>query len=157
MAKTVTVAWGQPKIEVKKTGETLWTAFATPVEGTTTLECTQGDKLEAKIEGGENEAVKYKANTYTLTFEVRQVPERTDPIEETDGIVADEYAVRITPENEAATACLIERAAVNVQTKFDSENGLVKTYTFDVLKPETGAQVKLDTINELKKLDTEVN
>lgn len=140
-----------PTIEVRKVSDTTgpWEEFATPVDGTTSLEATQGDKMEAAIEGGTNEAVKYKANTYQLTFDVRQVPERTDPIEEEDGVVTDEYAVRIRPENPEAIAALISRAAVNVQTKFDSENGLVRTYTFDTLKPATGPQVKLGKPSEI--------
>ena len=147
---TVTVGWGKPKIEVKKLGEAPgeWQAFATPVEGTTQLTTTQGDKMEAKIEGGENEAVKYKKNTYQLVFDVRQVPERTDPIIDSDGVVADEYSVRITPENATAIGALIDRASVNVQKKFDAENGLVKTYTFDVLKASTGDSVKFQVITD---------
>jgi hypothetical protein len=132
MADTITIGWGKPKIEVKKVGSGGdWDEFAAPVEDSTQLETTQGDKLEAKIEGGENEAVKYKSNTYQLTFNVRQAPEREDPIVDVDGIVADEYSVRITPENPAAIGCVIDRAAVNVQTSFNAADGLIKTYTFD--------------------------
>lgn len=145
---TVTISWGQPKIEVKKLGTEPgeWQKFATPVEGTTQLTTTQGDKMEAKIEGGENEAVKYKKNTYQLAFNVRQVPERTDPIVDNDGIVTDEYAVRVTPENPEALGVQIDRTSVNVQKTYDAENGLVKVYTFDVLKPETGDAVKIQKI-----------
>lgn len=151
MAETVTVGWGVPTIEVRKVSDTTgaWQKFATPVEDSTSLEATQGDKMEAAIEGGTNEAVKYKANTYQLTFQVRQVPERTDPIEDVDGVVSDEYSVRITPEDPNAIAALIERASVNVQVSFDATNGLVRTYTFDVLKPATGSQVKLGVASEL--------
>ena len=146
---TVTVSWGQPKIEVKKLGQepdASWEVFATPVEGTTQLTTTQGDKIEAKIEGGENEAVKYKKNTYQLVFNVRQVPERTDPIVDSDGVVTDEYAVRVTPENPEALGVQIDRTSVNVQKTYDAENGLVKVYTFDVLKPGTGDAVKIQKI-----------
>ncbi|MDR1161270.1 MAG: hypothetical protein LBK45_02925 [Tannerellaceae bacterium] len=146
MADTITIGWGKPKIEVKKVGDSAYVAFATPVEDSTQLETTQGDKLEAKIEGGENEAVRYKANTYQLTFQVRQAPERTDPIVDVDGVVADEYTVMVTPENPDAIGCVINRAAVNVQTTFNAAEGLVKTYTFDVLKPASGNQVKLQVI-----------
>lgn len=146
--KTVTVSWGQPKIEVKKLGleESGWKEFATPVEGTTQLTTTQGDKMEAKIEGGENEAVKYKKNTYQLVFNVRQVPERTDPIVDIDGVVADEYAVRVTPENPESLGIEIGRSSVNVQKTYDVENGIVKIYTFDVLKAEAGEAVKIQKI-----------
>jgi hypothetical protein len=147
MADTITIGWGKPQIEVKKAGDTAYTAFATPVEDSTQLETTQGDKLEAKVEGGENEAVRYKANTYQLTFQVRQAPERTDPIVDVDGVVTDEYAVTVTPEDPQAIGCVIDRAAVNVKTTFTAATGLVKTYTFDVLKPASGSQVKLQVIS----------
>ncbi len=145
---TVTISWGKPKIEVKKLGTepVEWQEFATPVESSTQLTTTQGEKMEAKIEGGENEAVKYKKNTYQLVFNVRQVPERTDPIVDSDGVVEDEYSVRVTPENAEALGILIDRSSVNVQKTFEANGGLVKVYTFDVLKPETGDAVKIQKI-----------
>jgi len=143
----VKISWGKPKIEVKKFGATgTRQTFATPVVDSTTLSVTKGTKLEAKIEGGTNEAVKYQANTYTLEFKVRQVDGRTDPIVEVDGIVADEYEVRVTPENINALGLQIDRAAVSVSTEYTAAEGIVKTYTFDVLQPTTGAQVKLQKI-----------
>ena len=142
----IKISWGLPKIEVKKSGATAWETFATPVEDSTQLTTTQGDKLEAKIEGGTNEAVKYKSNTYQLVFDIRQTPDRIDPIVDVDGVVSDEYAVRITPENPAAFGCMIDRAAVNVQTKMNTAEGFVRTYTFEVLKPTTGNQVKIQVI-----------
>lgn len=153
MADTVTVGWGAPKIGLKKAGETEIKFFATPVEGTTTLEASQGDKMEAKIEGGTNEAVKYKANTYTFTFDVRQVPERTDPVEGLDGVVEGEYMVIIYPENDSAIHAVLKRTVINIQEKFDAENGLVRTYTFDVLKPSDGsAQVVLGSKTEVEAI-----
>ena len=146
---TVTSSWGRPLIEVKQLGqspEAEWEAFATPVDGTTQLSSEQGEKLEAAIEGGGNEAVKYKKNTYSLTFDVRQVPERTDPIEESNGVVADEYSVRITPENPNALGVLIDRASVNVQKSFTANDGLIKTYTFEVLEAASGEDVKFQKI-----------
>lgn len=146
----VTLSWGKPKIEVKKLGELPgeWQEFATPVEGTTQLSTTQGDKMEAKVEGGENEAVKYKKNTYQLVFNVRQAPERTDPIVDSDGIVLDEYSIRVTPEDPKALGILIDRSSINVQKTYDAEGGLIKVYTCDVLVPETGDAVKIQTITE---------
>lgn len=145
----VTLSWGKPKIEVKKLGTSPgeWQAFATPVEGTTQLSTTQGDKMEAKIEGGENEAVNYKKNTYQLVFNVRQAPERTDPIVDADGIVEDEYSIRVTPENAEALGILIDRASVNVQKTYDVEGGLIKVYTCDVLVADTGDAVKIQVIS----------
>lgn len=148
---TVTLAWGRPTIKAKKAGETEWKTFGAAVEDTTNLEATQGDKMEAKIEGGTNEAVKYKANTYTLTFDERQAPEKETFIEELDGVVQDEYSIIIYPENESAIHAYISRTSVNIQKKFSSTDGFVNTYTFEVLKPTDGsAQVKIGTKAEIE-------
>lgn len=143
MAKkdTVTLSWGRPKIEVLNLSKegAKWQAFPTPAEGTTNLETTQGEKMEAKVEGGTNEAVKYKANSHKLTLDIRQASDRADAndnfIEDVDGVVNDEYAVRVTPEDGKAVHALMRRAAVNVQAKYTANDGWIKTYTFDSMKP----------------------
>ena len=149
MAETRTVGWGKPKIYVKKSGASTWSLLPTPVENSTSIATTQGEKMEAKIEGGENEAVKYKANTYELTFQIRNTPEKEEElavIEDEDGIVQDEYAVMIIPENPAAIGAQIDRASVNVQTSFSSTDGVTNTYTFSALKATDGNTVKYDVL-----------
>ena len=143
----ITIGWGKPTIEIKRAGEgnEKWEAFATPVEDSTQLTTTQGDKVEARVEGGGNEAVRYNANTYELVFGIRQVPGRKELIEDLDGVVQGEYSVRITPENENAIGCFIERAAVNVQVSYSASEGVVKTYSFSTLKPGgNNPQVRLE-------------
>ena len=148
MAENLNISWGKPTIRVRKRGETTWDTFPTPVENSTQITATRGDKLEAKIEGGANEAVKYKANTYALVYAVRQAPGREMPIEDVDGVVHGEYEVQVIPESPGALGATIDRAACNVQTNFTANEGIVKTYTFDVLKPEEGSQVKLEVLGE---------
>jgi hypothetical protein len=151
-SKTVSVSWGKPKISIRKIADgEEWKVFATPVEDSTQLNPTKGDKLEAPIEGGGNEAVKYKKNTNELVFDVRQVPERNDPITEVDGVVDGEYEIKIEPENTAALAAHIKRSACSVETKYTAADGIVKTYTFDVLQPEEGAQIDYGVASELFK------
>ncbi len=141
----VTLSWGVPGIEVLNLSQenAKWMKFPTPAESTTSLETTQGDKMEAKVEGGANEAVKYKSNTYQLTFEIRQALDRAQNndtfIDDVDGVVQDEYAVRISPENPNAIYALIRRSSVNVQKTFTAEDGWRKIYTFEVLKPSDKA------------------
>ena len=70
------LSWGKCKIWIGKLGDSdtppsSWTEVPTPVENSTVLTGTKGDKTEAKVEGGEVEAVKYGKNTYTLTFNIR--------------------------------------------------------------------------------------
>jgi len=82
-----TISWGKPKIfigfnegddvatmatntpAVTTTGK--WFLLNTPVEDSTQLTGTQGDKTEATIEGGEAEATNYKAATFELAMQVR--------------------------------------------------------------------------------------
>lgn len=149
-ADTVTIGWGRPTIKVKKAGATSYSELPTPIDGSTSLETTQGEKMEAKIEGGDNEAVKYKANTYELSFQIRYAPEKETKlavISDTDGVVDDEFEVQVIPENGDAIGVQIDRASVNVQTSYNSTDGVVKTYTFSALKPSDGsATVKFNKI-----------
>ena len=76
-----TISWGKPQIFIGPTTATIatsassgtndWYLLSTPVEDSTNLTGTQGDKTEAKIEGGEAEATKYNAATFELTMNVR--------------------------------------------------------------------------------------
>lgn len=142
------LSWGKPTIEFGKCGTngvapTTWTKLAfDPVENSTKLTPTKGEKKEAKVEGGENEAVKYAKNTYVFEFEVRAAKGRVKPIEDADGVVEGEYAVRLTPEDATVEGILIDRATVSVEETFDTAEGKKWKYTFDVLKPAEGNQVK---------------
>ena len=142
------LSWGKPTIEFGKCDvngavPTAWTKLAyDPVENSTKLTPTKGEKKEAKVEGGENEAVKYAKNTYVFEFEVRAAKGRSKPIPDADGVVEGEYAVRLTPEDPTVEGILIEKATVSVEETFDTAEGKKWKYTFDVLKPALGNQVK---------------
>lgn len=142
------LSWGKPTIEFGKCGAngaapTTWTKLAfDPVENSTKLTPTKGEKKEAKVEGGENEAVKYAKNTYVFEFEVRAAKGRTKPIMDADGVVEGEYAIRLTPEDAMVEGILIDKATVSVEETFDTAEGKKWKYTFDVLKPAEGNQVK---------------
>ena len=110
------LSWGKPKIEFGKLGAdgaapTKWDKLEyDPVENSTKLTTSKGEKKEAKVEGGENEAVKYSRNTYAFEFEIRAAKGRSKPIEDEDGVVKEEYAVRLTPEDSSVEGILIDRA-----------------------------------------------
>ena len=122
------LSWGKPTIEFGKcvNGATPseWTKLGCdPVESSTKLTPTKGEKKEAKVEGGENEG-------------------REKPIKDSDGVVEGEYAFRLTPEDETCEGILIERSVVSVEESYDTAEGKKWKYTVDVLKPATGDQVK---------------
>ena len=62
------IGWGKPRIFVKDldASSPKWEELPTPVEDSTQLTTTKGDKQEAKIEGGENEDVKYGKTPMSL-------------------------------------------------------------------------------------------
>ena len=83
-----TISWGKPQIFIGPTTASIvntastsgaydWYLLATPVEDSTQLTGTQGDKTEATIEGGEAEATKFKAATFELTMNVRMALDGT--------------------------------------------------------------------------------
>jgi hypothetical protein len=81
MAKAI--SWGKPGIYIGATGQTLGNSSAfellsTPVEDSTQLTGTQGDKTEATIEGGEAEATRLGAATFELAMNVRMALEDND-------------------------------------------------------------------------------
>lgn len=146
------LSWGKPVIKIGKLGDggkapISWIDIPTPVENSTKLTPTKGAKKEAKIEGGENEAVKYAANTYTFEFELRAGKGRAKPVEDIDGIISGEYAVKLQPEDPTVEGIVIDRSVMSMEETFDTENGKKWKYTFDVLKPSTGNQVKHEVVN----------
>ena len=142
------LSWGKPTIEFGKCGAngaapTTWTKLAyDPVENSTKLTPTNGEKKEAKVEGGENEAVKYARNIYAFEFEIRAAKGREKPIADSDGVVEGEYAFRLTPEDVTCEGIQIDRSVVSVEESFDTAEGKKWKYTVDVLKPNEGNQVK---------------
>lgn len=145
------IGWGKPTIEISKLDASgapgTWTKIANPVEGTTQLVTTKGDKLEAPVEGGGFEDIKYKKNTYALEFELYASKGKTKPIEDVDGVVADQYAIRVTPEDPTVEGITIDRAAVSVEDTWAADIGGKWKYTFDVLIPaDDSKQIKWGVI-----------
>ena len=128
------LSWGKPTIEFGKcvngAAPSEWTKLGCdPVESSTKLTPTKGEKKEAKVEGGENEAVKYARNTYAFEFEIRAAKGREKPIKDSDGVVEGEYAFRLTPEDETCEGILIERSVVSVEESYDTAEGKKWKYT----------------------------
>ena len=65
------IGWGKPRIFIKRIdgSDSTWKEVPTPVQDSTSLETTKGDKLEAKLEGGMNEDVLYMASAYALSYQ----------------------------------------------------------------------------------------
>ena len=151
------LAWGKNKHWLRKlsNGENNtnpWIAIPTPAEGTLQLNPTKGTKQEAKIEGGELEAVRYGKNTQQVIFEIRQGNEdgtpRKKPVEDFDGVVPGEYEYLCQPENAEVQGIRIDRCVVSCEDTLNMTDGGRWKYTIDALKPKTGNSVKWEVIED---------
>ena len=142
------ISWGKCSIYIKDLEATgaKWKKIPTPIEDSTELSTEKGDKLEAKIEGGENEDVKYKANTYALAYGIRRMKARVMPFADVDGVIDHQYAVAVVPEDANAPGCLIDKTSVSAEDVYNAADGASVTYTHDVLKPDSGNAVKWGTV-----------
>ena len=142
------LGWGKCRVFIKDLDATsaTWVELPTPVENSTVLETTKGDKQEAKIEGGENEDVRYSKSTYALNLNIRAAKGRKKPIADSDGVIAHNYAVAVQPEDPEAVGIMIDKAKPSVADTFSTEEGGIWEYTFDALKPDTGDQCKMGVI-----------
>ena len=137
--------WGAPKIEFavsnngKPAADANWTQFGDIVKGTTTLTTSQGDKTEAKNEAGEPVDTLYQKSTFSLSFELFKKKGDTKPIEDEDGVIKQNYAVRLTPEDPTCEGFIMYNASVTLEETWSSADGTHWKYTFDALKPATDA------------------
>lgn len=145
---TLNPSWGKPDIYIKNldADTPAWKKIDTPVEDSTQLTPTKGDVLEAKIEGGEVEASKQKANSYELAYAIRYLAGRTMPMEHTNGVVNGHYAVALIPEDPTAPGFCIQNSTVSAEDPYNCADGTNWTYTHKVLKPASGKLVKWGTI-----------
>lgn len=134
------ISWGVPTIKAKKIGTETAITFPTPVDGSTQLSTEKGDKMEALIEGGEPEAIKYKRGKYTLEFQIRlgsnDKVKRNFPIDGLDGVVSGEYELELAAEDEEAPGFKFAKSVCSYEDSYTSEDGVIRTYTFESLKKD---------------------
>lgn len=144
------LSWGKPTVEFTKSvnGEVpmeptpTWTAFPEIKEDTAKLTTTEGTKKEATEEGGDLVDTRKGKNKYSFELEIFVKKGDEKPIEDEDGVIVDNYAVRLTPEDEECEGFLIENATVSVTESWSSADGKLWKYTFDAKKPKTGKTLK---------------
>lgn len=142
------LAWGNPKVEICAFVAGImpviptWTVVNNIKEDSTKLATAKGAKDEAAIEGGDLIDVRFKKNNYTFEIEIYAAKSTSKPIADVDGVVAVNYAVRLTPEDVTLAGFIIPKTAVQVEDTFSSKDGKMWKYTFEALKPATGAKLQ---------------
>ena len=102
--------------------------------------------MEAPIEGGELEDVKYKRSTYVLAYNIRKAKGRKAPFPAVDGLVDDHYGVLLMPEDDTCEGFLIESSTVGVDDTFNASDGAIWQIQHDAVKAATGDTVKWGTV-----------
>lgn len=139
------LSWGKPTVEFTKSEggapgtSAVWTAMPEIVEGTAQLETTEGELIEATQEGGAVVDSRRKANKYKFSVELFVKKGDTKPIDDVDGIISDNYAVRVTPEDDECEGFQFDNSNVSVVETWNAADGKRWKYTFDAIKPKTGA------------------
>lgn len=147
------LSWGKCTIWISKLSDagvaTTWTKIPTPVEGSTTLSTSKGDKKEAKVEGGLYEGIKYNKNTYSLEFEIRAVKGRDKIAEDVDGVIDGEYKLLLQPEDSAVEGIQIDRGILSMEPSYTTEDGTKWKYTMDALIPsDESNSVKFEVVTD---------
>lgn len=132
------IGWGKCRIFIK-TGSGNWKEVSTPTEGSTVLSVTKGDKKEAKIEGGENEDVRYNRNNYALSYTIRAAKNRTKPVEDVNGIISGDYVVMVQPEDPDVNGFELPKTRMSIEDGFSTDEGGYWTYTHDALKGDSNS------------------
>ena len=150
------ISWGKPRIFVLDkepvTGQTYpeankWYELYTPVEDSTQLSVSKGDKMEARIEGGEAEDIKYKRSTYSVAFNIRKGKAKAGqvrklPFKAIDGRVEHKFSVLLQPEDPTCEGFYIENVAVTIDDTYSSADGGMWQIQMDAIKASTGDTVK---------------
>ena len=158
------ISWGKPTILVGAANPTtgasnyVFYKLSTPAEDTTNLTATQGDKTEAKIEGGEAEATKYKAATFELTMNVRMAKNRVLPTPMIDNTTTTGYAsavsIALIPEDATAPGFFCPTCSLSVIESYTSADGAMWEITLNPNVPESGKAVQWYTITAAEGTST---
>lgn len=159
------ISWGKPEIYIGAAGAVpaasspvaSFYKLSTPVEDSTNLTGEDGEKIEAKIEGGGNEATKYKDATFELTMKVRMALDTVGnseslrrlpiPLYKTSGAneteyTADNVAVVLIPENNKAPGFFCPDCSVSIKETFTTADGAIWEITLNPNTPASGKAVQ---------------
>lgn len=132
------IGWGKNRHGVRDITDSGkgWRELPTAAEDTWEVTTEKGDKLEAKLEGGQNQDVKYKENTNTITFDIRVAKGQKKPFDDKNGIIAKEYEYFSQPEDpEVPSGIMVSRARISCEVKATDAEGMTLTYTVEPLEP----------------------
>lgn len=139
------LTWGEPVLEICELDDKgaipsspTWKELPEIVQGTAQLSTEDGEVTEALDEGGAIVDSRTKKSKYSFACELFVKKGDTKPIEDEDGVVTKNYAIRLTPEDSTLKGWILPKTSVSVKTTWSSTDGTRWAYTFKGLKPATG-------------------
>lgn len=147
------LAWGKYNVFVKDLdkAEANWILLPTPKEQTVAINPTEGDKLEAKEEGGAVVDSKRAKSTYELAYTLFQKKGEVHPFHSktVDGMVIGNYAVAVQPaEDTAVQGVYCGKTTISASDTLGSQEGGATAYTHACVIPEGDAVAKV-TIDQI--------
>lgn len=141
------LSWGKPTIKVADlssgypSSDSEWTALPTPVQGTTTMETSEGDNVQALEEGGGVVDSYTNKSQFQLTLELFEKKGETKPIEDNDGVITKNYALRLIPEDPTCTGFEMRKTAVTFRYTWNANDGGRWVYVFTALVPDDNGKM----------------
>lgn len=147
------IAWGQPKMWFAELVNGVipalarWKKIYPPQEGTTNVSVEEGERRDAKIEGGKTIATRKDSNSFSFNFsEYARTPdtgiEPEMPFQKShDGVIGGEYAIILQPESPVAVGLRVDRCTASVQPNWTAEYGTVFAFTCPILMPSDGSDM----------------
>lgn len=141
------ITWGKPLVEFGLTGDddaapSSFKKMPTAEENTVLLTTVKGNVNELFGEGHELVARKSQKSYKQLAMSIFIPSGTEDPIPEEDGVIKDEYAVRLTPEDDRLEGFIMRKCSVEVEEEWSSAKGKMLKYIFSSLKPKTGKMIE---------------
>ena len=131
---------GKPRIEIAKLdkfdniGE--WVEVDVPKDGTTNLATSEGDVTKYLEEGGDPIDVDQKACSYTFTFDLFVKKGFKKPITDKNGVIVDNYAVRLAPKDRETNGFIMYKAQVTCIASYSTADGAICQYKFEGLQTD---------------------
>lgn len=135
------LSWGEPKVEIAPIDNGVigsYTALPEIKQGTATLNTEAGEQTEALDEGGNVVDSRTAKSKYTFECDIFVKKGDECPVEDEDGIVKTNYAMRLTPEDPTCHGFMMPMTSVSVQESWSSADGSLWHLTFKGLKPKSG-------------------
>lgn len=151
---------GKPTIRISKLdadgNKAPWKTIDIPVDGSTTMDTEAGEKTEYLEEGGGVVDSYQKQSKYTLTFTLYAKKGVQKPIEDSNGVIVDNYAISLTPEDPECHGFIMHKCSVSCRETYSTADGVRWEYTFSGLVSTEATEI-LDEYIAAQHFDLSAN